>query len=302
MRLFRRKRAAPVIPVARRVRELEITTARLVRQGFAGQYHAAFHGKGLEFSQVRDYIPGDDVRSIDWNVTARTGKPHVKEFVEERDLTMLLVLDVSGSMRFGSLDRRKSTVASEVVAALAYAALYNGDRVGVLLYDNGVRQFIPPKRGRSHTQAVVRAALDAEMMASMSVGASGAFVETERFIANVMKRRAVMIVISDFLGGDTIRSLRRLRARHDVIGIHVHDPRETLFPSRGIVALTDSETGKRVTVDLASRGIIDKGRAAIQRIELELARAAVDSVSISTAAPYDRELVRFFERRVTRVR
>lgn len=299
MRLFRRRQAPPVVPVARRVRELEITTARLVRQGFAGQYHAAFHGRGLEFSQVRDYIPGDDVRSIDWNVTARTGKPHVKEFVEERDLTMLIVLDVSGSMRFGSLDRRKSTVAAEVVAALSYAALYNGDRVGLLLY-GAERKFITPRRGRSHVQAVVREAILSDQ--TRAPANQTAFIETERFVTNVMKRRAVLIVISDFIGGDAFRSLRRLAARHDVVAIHVHDPREALFPSRGIVQLVDAESGARSTVDLASRGVIDRGRATLQRVPLELSRAAVDSVSISTAAPYDRELVRFFERRVTRAR
>ncbi|HEY0788696.1 MAG TPA: DUF58 domain-containing protein, partial [Thermoanaerobaculia bacterium] len=146
--LFRRRpphRAE--ISTRRRVRELEIVTARLIRQGFAGQYHAAFHGRGIEFAQVREYLPGDDIRIIDWNVTARTGVPHVKQFVEERDLTVLLAIDLSGSMGFGSIDRRKSDLAAELTAVLSFAANQNGDRIGLVTFDEAIRSYLPPKRG-----------------------------------------------------------------------------------------------------------------------------------------------------------
>ena len=159
MRLFHRKQKPPPPPVARRVQELEIITSRLIRLGLAGEYHAAIHGRGIEFAQVREYQPGDDVRHIDWNVTARTGLAHVKEFVEERDLTVVIALDISGSMTFGSLDRRKSDIAAELTAVLAFAAEQNNDRAALLLYADEVRRFVPPRRGRKHIQQLVRTAL-----------------------------------------------------------------------------------------------------------------------------------------------
>ena len=151
------------VPLTRRVRDLEILSARLIRAGFAGDYHSAFHGRGIEFSQVREYQPGDDVRTIDWNVTARSGVPHVKEFVEERDLTVLVVLDVSGSMAFGSVDWRKCDIAAELAAVFAFSAVQNSDRIGLLLFSNTIQGYIAPRRGRMHAQVIVRAAVDAAM-------------------------------------------------------------------------------------------------------------------------------------------
>lgn len=306
MKLFRRPRAkAAPLPIARRVRELEVVTARLVREGFAGQYHAAFHGKGLEFSQVREYFPGDDVRTIDWNVTARTGAPHVKQYVEERDLTIIFALDVSASMQFGSLDRRKSTVASEVVAALAYAALKNRDRVGLVEFDEQrVRSFLPPRRGRAQVQAAISRSIAFAMSPvtpATSVLPRG-FAALERYVGNAIRKRAVIIVLSDFLDGDAPRVMKRLNVRHDVVAIHLHDPREAIFPKRGLVRLLDSESGIVRSVDLATPGVIDRGRANLLRIRHELRRGGVDSVELSTAAPYDRELVSFFKARVARRR
>src|SRR5213595_1766124 len=160
---FKRKPSQAREPLARRVRDLEVLSARMIRAGFAGDYHSAFHGRGIEFSQVREYMPGDDIRSIDWNVTARSGVPHVKEFIEERDLTIMVALDVSGSMAFGSIDWRKIDIGAELAAVFAFSAVQNSDRVGLLLFADGVRTFLPPRRGRAHAQVLVRGAVDAAM-------------------------------------------------------------------------------------------------------------------------------------------
>ncbi|HKO57730.1 MAG TPA: DUF58 domain-containing protein, partial [Thermoanaerobaculia bacterium] len=161
--MFERKPPQVREPLARRVLDLEIVSARLIRAGFAGDYHSAFHGRGIEFSQVREYQPGDDIRAIDWNVTARSGVPHVKEFIEERDLTVLIAVDVSGSMAFGSIDWRKCDIAAELTAVFAFSAVQNSDRVGLLLFSSSVRSYLPPRRGRGHAQVIVRAAVDAAM-------------------------------------------------------------------------------------------------------------------------------------------
>src|SRR5947207_9939662 len=161
---FKRKPPELRKPIPRRVRDLEIASARLIRAGFAGDYHSAFHGRGIEFSQVREYQPGDDIRTIDWNVTARSGVPHVKEFVEERDLTILVAVDVSGSMSFGSIDWRKIDIGAELAAVFAFSAVQNSDRVGLLLFSNSVRKFVPPRRGLAHAQLIVRAAAAGAML------------------------------------------------------------------------------------------------------------------------------------------
>jgi uncharacterized protein (DUF58 family) len=281
------------------MRELEIVTARLVRAGFAGQYHSAIHGRGVEFSQVREYQPGDDIRTIDWNVTARSGVPHVKEFVEERDLSILLALDVSGSMSFGSVDRRKIDLAVEIASVLAFSALENGDRVGLALVGDGVSRMIPPRRGRVHTQAVIRTALGA----SRAAGGRSDLEKAVGFMARALRKRTVVVLLSDFLGGDGYsRALRRLAARHDVIAIRIADPREAHFPRAGIVTLVDAESGAARTIDLRS-GEPARAAAAMRRASDDaLESSGVDFVDVSTAVPYERALVRFFEKRSGRKR
>jgi len=287
------------VPVGRRMRELELVTARLVRAGFAGQYHSAIHGRGVEFSQVREYQPGDDIRTIDWNVTARSGVPHVKEFVEERDLSILLVLDVSGSMTFGSVDRRKIDLAVEIGAVLAFSALENGDRVGLAVVGDGVSRMIPPRRGRVHTQAVIRTALGA----SRAAAGKGDLEKAVGFLGRALRKKTVVVILSDFIGGGGwSRALRRLDARHDVIAIRLADPREAHFPTKGLVTLVDAESGEARTVDLRS-GEPARAAAALRRASDEaLAACGVDFVDISTAVPYERALVRFFEKRSGRKR
>jgi uncharacterized protein (DUF58 family) len=290
--------AEPRAPVVRRVKELELITARLIRSGFAGQYHAAFHGRGVEFSQVREYQQGDDIRTIDWNVTARSGVPHVKEFVEERDLAIMVALDVSRSMHFGSVDRRKIDLAVELAAVLSFAALQNGDRVGLTLFNDEVRTFIPPKRGRLHTQAVIRHAI----VSGRHLGGTTDFGRGIDFLTRALKRRTVVIFLSDFLGDGFERPIKRLAVRHDVIALRIGDPRENRLPGSGLVRLIDAETGRRRLVDLASN---DASRAAAKirrQVGDSLASSGADVVELSTAIPYERALTRFFESRVGRRR
>ena len=299
MRLFRKKPPTSREPLIRRVRDLELASARLIRAGFAGDYHSAFHGRGIEFSQVREYMPGDDIRTIDWNVTARSGVPHVKEFIEERDLTVLIAVDVSGSMAFGSADWRKCDIAAELAAVFAFSAVENSDRVGLLLFSDNVRAFLPPRRGRTHAQVVVRAAVDAAMR-----GPRGAadIEQAVRYLERVTVKRAVVLVLSDFLDLAFERPLHRLNRKHDVIAIPIFDPREERFPAGALARVVDLESGHARMVELARA---DVARRAAQRRELLQRRfrsAAIDHLVVSTAVPYDRELLRFFKDRAAQQR
>lgn len=301
MSWFRRKPPQLREPLARRVTDLEIVSHRLIRAGFAGDYHSAFHGRGIEFSQVREYQPGDDIRTIDWNVTARSGVPHVKEFVEERDLTVLIAVDVSGSMAFGSVDWRKCDIAAELTAVFAFSAVQNADRVGLLLFSDSVRRYIPPRRGRPHAQVIVRAAVEAALGRGTAGCAGNADLgHAAVFLERVSAKRAVVIVLSDFLDLDFEKTLRRLGRRHDVIAIAVADPREERFAGRGLVRLVDAETGEARLVDL--RRVDPARRAELRRHQLErrFRGAGVDHLHVSTAMPYDRELLRFFRTRALR--
>jgi len=296
---FRPRKPRFRVPLTRRVRDLEILSARLIRAGFAGDYHSAFHGRGIEFSQVREYQPGDDVRTIDWNVTARSGTPHVKEFVEERDLTVLVAVDVSGSMGFGSVDWRKCDVAAELAAVFAFSAVQNSDRIGLLLFSNGVQGYIAPRRGRMHAQVIVRAAADAAMR-----GPEGAadLEGAARYLEQVSTRRAVVIVISDFLDQNFERTMRRLNRRHDVVAITVGDPREERFPDGGLLQAADAETGALRIIDLRRADVARRAAARAEQNARRFRAAGVDHLTVSTAIPYDRELLRFFRERAVRRR
>jgi uncharacterized protein (DUF58 family) len=291
---FKRKQPDLRAPLVRRVRDLELLSARLIRAGFAGDYHSAFHGHGIEFAQVREYMPGDDIRTIDWNVTARSGVPHVKQFVEERDLTIIVAVDVSGSMKFGSVDWRKCDIAAELAAVFAFSAVENSDRAGLLLFSDSIRTFIPPRRGRAHAQVLVRAAVEAAM------GGAGGEADLDHatsFLERVGGRRAVVLVLSDFLDVHFEKSLNRLNRKHDVIAIPIVDPREERFPDRGLARIVDLESGEARLVDLRKS---DVARRATQRRDVLTRRfrsAAVDHLMVSTAVPYERELLRFFRER-----
>ncbi|HUJ13867.1 MAG TPA: DUF58 domain-containing protein [Thermoanaerobaculia bacterium] len=295
--MFRSRPPQFKVPAAKRVRDLEIVSARLIRAGFAGDYHSAFHGRGIEFSQVREYQPGDDIRTIDWNVTARTGAPHVKEFIEERDLTVIVAIDVSASMAFGSVDWRKCDIAAELAAVFAFSAVENSDRAGLLLFSDGIRRYLPPRRGHAHAEVIVHSAVDAAMR-----GCSGVadFDRAAQFLERVTSKRAVVLMISDYLNLNFERAMKRLNRRHDLIAIQIIDPREERFPSGALARVVDAETGAMRLIDI---GRAEVGRRAAQR-QQQIARrwrsAGVDALAVSTAIPYDRELLRFFRERVQR--
>ena len=294
---FKRKPPNLREPVARRVRDLEMLSSRLIRAGFAGDYHSAFHGRGIEFSQVREYMPGDDIRTIDWNVTARSGVPHVKEFIEERDLTVLIAVDVSASMGFGSVDWRKCDIAAELAAVFAFSAVENSDRAGLLLFGKRIETYIPPRRGRAHAQVLVRAAVDAAMRGPRG---DADLEQAARFLERVAVKRAVVLVLSDFLDLHLERSLARLNRKHDVIAIPIFDPREERFPDQGLVRIVDAESGEARLIHLKGSDVAPRAQQRREQLVRRFRSAAIDHLAVSTAVPYDRELLRFFRERALR--
>ncbi|HSB62204.1 MAG TPA: DUF58 domain-containing protein, partial [Vicinamibacteria bacterium] len=276
-----------------KIRRIQIRTRVILESGIGGAYHAVFKGRGMEFAEVREYQAGDDARTIDWNVTARMGTPYVKKFVEERDLTLLLLVDVSGSQAFGSRFLLKRDYAAELAAVLAFSAVMNHDRVGAVLFSDRVEGYVPPGRGRDHALRIVR-----DLLALEPRGRGTDIGGALRFAQQVMKRRGIVALISDFQDEGYERGLGVLRRRHDVIALHLLDPREAEFPDAGLVALLDPESGERVVVD-ASRAEVRQRLAAAVRAEAGQAfkRARVDALALSTADSYERPLSAFFKAR-----
>ena len=294
---FQRKPPDLRAPLARRVRDLELRSARMIRAGFAGDYHSAFHGRGIEFSKVREYLPGDDIRTIDWNVTARSGTPHVKEFIEERDLTILVAADVSGSMAFGSIDWRKCDLAAELASVFAFSAVESSDRVGLLLFSDSVRAFVPPRRGRAHAQVIVHEAAGAAMRGPFG---RADLEHAAAYLERVAVKRASVILLSDFLDLPFERTLQRLDRKHDVIAISIGDPREERFPERGLARLVDYETGETRLVDLRRSDVTRRSARHREQLARRFRTAGIDHLALSTALPYDRDLLRFFRERAAR--
>jgi len=293
--------ARPRLPpdLARKVRRIEIATKRLVDQGVAGEYHAVFKGRGVEFAEVRPYQPGDDVRSIDWNVTARMGEPYVKKYVEERDLTVFLAVDVSGSQSFGSRAIVKRDLAAEVAALLAFAAVRNGDRVGAALLTDGMELFVPPRRRRNHVLRIVREVLIRPAGGGTDLGAALGQV------VSALSRRSVLFLISDFLSDPFPRQLQAAAARHDLVVIEIVDPRDAELPAAAPVPLRDAETGRVALVDGARLAAEHGARRREERMRLrrELRKLGCDHLVLRTDRPYLGPLVAFFEarrRRLTR--
>jgi len=279
-----------------RIRRIRIRTRTILNTGIVGSYNAAFKGRGMEFVEVREYTPGDDVRTIDWNVTARMGQAYVKKFVEERDLSLLLVVDVSGSQRFGSQFLVKRDLAAELAAVLAFSAVANHDRVGAVLFSDRIEGYIAPARGSDHVLRIVRDLLVTEPQGK-GTDLDGAL----RFAHQVMKRRGIVAVISDFQALNYQRALGMLRRRHDVIAIHVHDPRESELPAAGLVALADPETGELRVVDVGNAGVRRRLRSAsLEEADRVFRRTRVDSLRLSTAESYERPLTAFFKAREKR--
>ena len=287
----------PPLPagLAKKVRRIEIATKRLVDQGVAGEYHSVFKGRGVEFSEVRPYQPGDDVRSIDWNVTARMGQPFVKKFVEERDLSVFLAVDVSGSLSFGSRAITKRDLVAEVSALLAFSAVANGDRVGAALLASEMELFVAPERRRAHVLRIVR-----EILVRPARGGTDLDAGLLSVVAT-LKRRGVLFILSDFLGPGPLpaRALKAAAARHDVIVVEIVDPHDERLPATGAVLLTDAETGRVALVDGARLAKDHGARRLRERAELTrlLSRLGVDHLVLSTDQPYLAPMVRFFEAR-----
>ncbi|MFR9513068.1 MAG: DUF58 domain-containing protein [Rikenellaceae bacterium] len=287
--------------ILRRVRKIEIKTRGLSNEIFAGKYHTAFRGRGMSFSEVREYRAGDDVRDIDWNVTARSEKPYIKVYEEERELTMMLMVDVSGSRMFGTTERLKKNVITEIAAVLAFSAAQNSDKVGCILFSDKVEKFIPPKKGKSHILMIIR-----ELISFVPESKGTAISEAVRFLSNVNKKRCTTFILSDFLtpAGDKKilnDALKIARSKHDLVGIRVFDPRETELPNVGIVELKDAESGKKVWVDTSSRAVRDhyaeRWRAMSDEIVETLNHNRIDTATISTDSDYVVELIKLFKQR-----
>jgi len=284
--------------VVRKIQRIRITTNRLVDAGLGGEYHSVFRGRGMEFSEVRAYVPGDDVRAIDWNVTARTGVPHVKKFVEERDLTALLVLDLSRSQEFGSRFLTKRSLMAELAGLLAFAAVKNNDRVGALLFTDRLERFVPPRKGFDHALTILRDALVHPVEGRRTD--LGLALKTA---ASLLKQRSVVFVLSDFLDAYYEKPLKVLRRRHDVVAMPIADPLESAIPDRGLVRLRDAETGATRVYDAGDPAFraawARRGRPFPDAAEV-FRSSGVDSIPLSTDAPYERALVRFFKERERR--
>jgi uncharacterized protein (DUF58 family) len=293
--------------ILRKVRHIEIRTRRLVNDSLAGEYHSVFKGRGMNFDEVREYVPGDEVRTIDWNVTARAGKPFIKKFVEERELTLMLAVDVSASGDFGSGSQSKREMAAELASVLAFSATHNNDKVGLILFTDRVELYVPPRKGRRHVLRLVREILGFE---PKSPGTD--VVAALDFVNHVLSRRAIVFLVSDFQSAEDPataaaalrRAIRQTSARHDLVAMHVHDPREQELPDFGLLAVEDAETGELLELDTGDEHV----RRRFAELALEnadrLRRAfngeAVDSLSLSTAEPYLPTLMNFFKHRARR--
>ncbi len=287
--------------ILKQVRLLEITTRGLVNDVFSGEYHSVFKGRGMSFAEVREYGYGDDIRGIDWNVTARTGAPHVKVFEEERELTLMLVVDVSASAHFGTRARMKSELAAELCGVLAFSAIKNNDKVGLILFSDRIEHFVPPRKGRRHALRVLR-----ELLYRPAEGTGTDIAGALEYLARVTRRRAVAFLVSDFLAEGYERALSVAARRHDLVAVRVGDAREAAIPPMGFVEFEDPETGRRVVVNTSGRMFqarFGAGRAAARaRADEVFRRSKVDSIDVTTGVPYERALRRFFEERGRRVR
>lgn len=280
----------------RRIRQIEIRSRRLVNDVFLGEYLAVFRGRGIEFSEVREYEPGDDVRTIDWNVTARLGAPYVKKFVEERELTVVLAVDVSASERFGTAARSKRELATEIAALLSFSAVNNNDRVGLVAFSSEIERFVPPAKGSRHVLRLLRELL------YLQPSASGTSLATAiDYVSHVLKRRSTVFLISDFLDRGYQPILRVAARRHDVVAISLTDPRELDLPDLGLIELEDAETGERMLIDSSDRETrrLFHERAVAQRRERDrlLASLNIDQIAVWTDRSYVEPLIAFFRRR-----
>ena len=280
----------------KKVRKIEIKTRGLTRQIFAGEYHSAFKGRGMTFSEVREYQYGDDIRNIDWNVTARFNHPYIKVFEEERELTVMLLIDVSGSGNFGTREQLKRNLITEIAAVLSFSAIENNDKIGVIMFSDRIEKFIPPKKGRKHILRIIR-----ELLESTPQSNGTDISESLRFLTNAIKKRCTAFLISDFRDKGYSKSLQVANNKHDVAALHVYDVRESSLPSVGLLRVKDAETGRERWID-TSRNQVRQNYAMKWESHREMmkeifSRAGVDSVSLRTGEDYVKALMRLFKQR-----
>ena len=282
--------------ILKKVKLLEINTRKLVNSLFAGQYHSAFKGQGMTFAEFREYVPGDDVRAIAWPLTARTGKTFIKKFDEERELTLMLIVDISGSLSFGSGDYFKGEVVTHLAALLGFAAAKNNDHVGLLLFSDQVEHYVPPKKGRGHIQRILR---DLYYLKPKSQGTK--ISAAADYLQGILKKRATVFIFSDFQDDEFAQALRMMSKKHEVVAVIVEDPSELQIPTLGLVDLHDAETGQTLTVDSSSpvfrRAYADHHKKLRSEREQELRQAGVDRIEVLSGADFVAPLVTYFRKK-----
>ncbi len=310
--LFRRRPSPPALPppaplqeILRQVRRVELRTRGLVTSRFSGEYHSVFKGQGIEFVEVREYLPGDDVRTIDWNVSARTGGVFVKKYVEERELTVLLAVDLSGSQRWGTRARFKSEMVVEAAATLAMSAVRNNDRVGLLVFTDRVELFVPPRKGRRHVMRILR-----DLIAFRPTGRGTDLAASIGYATRLLRSRSIVFVVSDFVVGpalaDVDRAFTAASARHDVIPVVLTDPADAELPDAGLLRVRDPETGAEVIVDTSSAEIRERYREAVAEERMAMRRIfrrlGMEEIALATDEPTSNAVLSFFRRRERRLR
>ena len=285
--------------VLRRIRRIEIFTKRIANEFLSGEYHSVFKGQGMEFDEVREYQPGDDVRSIDWNVTARMDAPYIKRFHEERELVVMFLLDVSASGRFGTTDKTKIDVAAEICSVLAFSAIQNNDKVGAIIFSDSIEEYIPPDKGRRHVLHVIR-----NLLFHRPSGRGTDVAAALEYLLRVTKRRAIVFLLSDFISDDFSKPLAAVASRHDLIAVKIGDDREAQLSGGGMIRLWDQENGVERVVDLGNRKAAERFRKLLEesRAELDalLKKYGVDAIDIGTGQDYIKPLNVFFRSRARR--
>ncbi len=280
----------------KRVRTIEIKTRGLSKHIFAGEYHSAFKGRGMAFSEVREYQYGDDIRSIDWNVTARFNHPYIKIFEEERELTVMILVDVSGSSVFGSRNMLKKNMITEIAAVLSFSAIQNNDKIGVIFFSDKVEKFIPPKKGKKHILHIIR-----ELINYKPESLHTDITEPLRYLTNAIKKRCIAFLMSDFIAGDYEEALRIANNKHDLVALRIYDRREAKLPSAGFIRLKDAETGTKMWVDTSSKRARSNYEQwwndQTEKVEEIFVRCGVDSVAINTEEDYVKPLILLFKKR-----
>lgn len=285
--------------VLKKIRRIEIRTKKLVNDLFSGEYHSTFKGQGMEFEEVRPYVAGDEIRMIDWNVTARTGFPHIKKFKEERELSVVLLVDASSSGKFGTRDRFKSEMAAELSALLAFSAIKNNDKVGLIIFTDDIEIFVPPRKGRAHVLRIIREVLYFEPKGK-GTNIGGAL----EYFTKVIRRKSVAFLISDFLSEDFVRPLQIANRKHDLIAVKISDPREKTFENVGLIELEDAETGEVYLIDTGSRAFrrefAAKSEEDLTSLSREFRLMNLDFINIRTDQSYIVPLINFFKMREKR--